>query len=731
MHGSITPVPLSPGRKPRVAQLRRCGVVWSYHVAMSPGVCPDRSGIEEHPGEREQALEWTLGASLSAAFAAASDGGVFFLNAAARARWPSAEPGTPASSLFPEEARAQFDAIAAEVVANGSPGHFECAERGPAGVRSWARFALSPLRDPVGANAFLCIASDLTELKRSQERALRSEQLMVDTQGVAHLGTWEWDISETIAVWSEELYRIYGLNPQTYTPSYENYLALVHPEDRQRVMDATNRVFHEHVPYSHDERVFRPDGSVRYLHTWAHPVLDDDGKLVRLLGVCQDITDRKLAEIDRERIQAELAYRSNHDAVTTLERYSVLQPRLDAMISSGTGAVSVLLVDVDGFQGINEAIGHERADRVLRVVAGRLRTWASDRVAISHLAGDEFAIAVAGGDEASVLALAEEMRAAIAEPIDDRGFHLVLSATVGVSRAEARGSTSTELLRRAQAAKERGKDLGGDCVSVFLPEQMQAIEDRMTLGGLLRAAARAGEFQLHYQPQFHAGTGEVKGFEALLRWDSPKLGPVPPNRFIPVAESLGLMPEIGTWVIREACRQARLWLDAGHAGFAIAVNVSAHQLRRPGLVGVVTQALADSGVPARTLEIELTESSLLDSVARVQGILAELKALGVTLSLDDFGTGYSSLAYLKNFSLDKLKIDRSFVRGLPDDADDAAIARTIVSIGHQLGLLVNAEGVETPAQREFLCQIGCDELQGYLFGRPCPAATAEAAFRAG
>jgi diguanylate cyclase (GGDEF)-like protein/PAS domain S-box-containing protein len=705
------------------------GGVWFYDAAMSPGARLDRSGIDNRPGDRVQALDWALGASPSAVFAAAADGSVFFLNVAARARWPSAATGSPASLLLPEEARAQFDAIAAEVVANGSPGHFECAERGPGGARSWTRFALSPLADAGGPNAFLCIASDLTELKRAQERTRRSEQLMVDTQGVAHLGTWEWDVSETTAVWSEELYRIYGLSPETYTPSYENYLALVHPEDRQRVIDATNRVFHEHVPYSHDERVFRHDGSVRYLHTWAHPVLDDEGRLVRLLGVCQDITDRKLAEIDRERIQAELAYRSNHDAVTALERYSVLQPRLDAMISADTGAVSVLVVDLDGFQGINESIGHERADRALRVVAGRLRTWAGERIAVSHLAGDEFAIAVAGGDEASVVALAEEMRAAIAAPIEDRGFHLVLSATVGVSRAGSHGSTSTELLRRAQAAKERGKDMGGDCVSVFLPEQMQAIEDRVTLGGLLRSAARAGEFQLHYQPQFHAGTGEVKGFEALLRWDSAALGPVPPTRFIPVAESLGLMPEIGSWVIREACRQARLWLDAGHADFVIAVNVSAHQLRRPGLVGVVTQALADFGVPTRTLEIELTESSLLDSVARVQGILAELKALGVLLSLDDFGTGYSSLAYLKNFSLDKLKIDRSFVHGLPDSVDDGAIARTIVSIGHQLGLLVNAEGVETAAQREFLCAIGCDELQGYLFGRPCPAAMAEAAFR--
>lgn len=697
---------------------------------MSAPVPRGHSVIGIAPANSGQALEWALGTSPSEAFAASADGVIFFLNGAARGRWPSATAGTPVSSLFTGEARAEFEAIASDVIANGTPGHIECAEQGPAGVRSWTRYSLSPLRGEGPTNGFLCIASDLTELKRSEERLRRSEQLMVDTQGVAHLGTWEWDIREPTASWSEELYRIYALTPDTYTPTYENYLALVHPDDRQRVIDATNRVFHEHVPYSHDERIFRPDGSMRYLHTWAQPVLDDAGNLVRLLGVCLDITDRKLAEIDRERIQTELAYRAAHDATTGLERYSVLQPRLDTMIAHGGGAVSLLLIDLDGFQGINESVGHACADRVLRVVADRLRAWESDSIAVSHLAGDEFAIAVAGSDESSVTALAEAMCTAIAGPIEDSGFQLVLSATVGVCHSDVHGTTSTELLRRAQAAKERGKAMGGDCVSVFLPEDMQNIEDRMLLGGRLREAARAGEFQLHYQPQFDAGTGALKGFEALLRWECAVMGPVLPTRFIPVAESLGLMPEIGAWVIREACRQARAWLDAGHAGFVVAINVSAHQLRRPGLVEVVTRALGDYGIPAGVLEIELTESSLLDNVARVQGTLAELKALGVKLSLDDFGTGYSSLAYLKNFSLDKLKIDQSFVRGLPGNVDDAAIARAIVSIGHQLRLSVAAEGVESVEQAEFLRAIGCDELQGYFYGRPSPPATAAGAFPA-
>lgn len=382
----------------------------------SPQERPDQRGIGNGREDVGQALEWTLGASPGAAFAASADGTIFFLNAAARVRWPSASIGSAVSSLFPADARAELDAITTAVLANGAPGHFECAGPGPDSVRSWARFAMSPLHEEGGASALLCIAFDVTELKESQLRLRRSEQLMVDTQGVAHLGTWEWTVSEPNALWSEELYRIYGLSPETYTPSYEKYLAMVHPDDRQRVMEATDRVFHEHVPYSHDERIFRPDGSVRYLHTWAHPVLDDAGTLVRLLGVCQDITDQKLAEMDRQRIQAELAYRAAHDAITGLELYSELQPRLDRMISTGSDSVSLLLLDIDGFRGVNESVGPERADRVLRGVADRLRTWTGDLIAISHLAGDEFAIGVADRDESSVLALAEAMRTAVAEP---------------------------------------------------------------------------------------------------------------------------------------------------------------------------------------------------------------------------------------------------------------------------------------------------------------------------
>ncbi|HEX2657977.1 MAG TPA: ATP-binding protein [Polyangia bacterium] len=267
-------------------------------------------------------LQSVLEVSPDLACAAAADGTLLFLNAAFRARAGTVGPGDHASALFPPEARAAF----AEATGAGAASRFQWGDLSPAGARHWFTCTLSPLQD----GGYLCVSSDVTELKQSEARLLRSEQLMVDTQGVAHLGTWEWDVTHPAAVWSPELYRIYGLTPETYTPTYEKYLTMVHPDDRQRVMDATNRVFHEHVPYSHDERIFRPDGSMRYLHTWAHPVLDDAGKLIRLVGVCQDITDQKLAEeavnalnADLERRVAERT-RTIENSLRDLEAFNVM-----------------------------------------------------------------------------------------------------------------------------------------------------------------------------------------------------------------------------------------------------------------------------------------------------------------------------------------------------------------------------------------------------------------------
>lgn len=433
---------------------------------------------------------------------------------------------------------------------------------------------------------------------------------------------------------------------------------------------------------------------------------------------------------EQHRLSAEVADHARYDAVTGLDRYAVLEPRLIKMLQDDNSFVAVMLIDLDRFHGINESIGHELADEVLRAVGVRLQTFSSEQVAICHFASDEFVVVRHGGDRDSALVCAENIRNLLAIPFEGPGYRMLLTATVGISCAPAHGKTALDLLRGAQMAVERGKGLGRDCVCPFLTADMQEIEDRVTKGALLRGAAQAGELALYFQPQFAAQDLRLIGFEALLRWHSPLLGEVPPARFIPIAEALGLMSEIGEWVVREACRQARAWLDAGHAGFTIAVNVSPQQLRRPGLAHAVGEALREFGVPGEMLEIELTESSMMENLKRVREELAMLKSLGTTLTLDDFGTGYSSLAYLKHLALDKVKIDQLFVHGLPRNELDGSISRAIVTIGHELGLRVVAEGVETTAQAEFLSGIGCDELQGYLLGKPAPASLVEVHFDA-
>ena len=468
-------------------------------------------------------------------------------------------------------------------------------------------------------------------------------------------------------------------------------------------------------------RNFNRRGDLFWNHLFVSPVRDERGSVTHFVGIQNDLTERR-------QVEAELAYAANHDPVTGLPRYPILEAALAGLLQDEGAVVSLLFIDLDRFHAVNESMGHVIGDEALRILAGRMAKVLGGPGLLSRFAGDEFVAVVTEATGAEAEEVAQRLREAVAQPIEGDGWRLFLSASIGIARSPEHGDSGTELLRRAEAAMTRAKRLGRDEVCQFSAAQMQELEDRLVLGTHLREAAGRGELQLHYQPQLDASSRRITGFEALLRWNSPEFGPVPPGRFIPIAESLGLMPELGLWVLDEACRQLRAWRDQGREGFTVAVNFSAHQLQRPDVVDRIRAALGRHGIPGSMLEIELTESSLMENVERVQARLAEIKALGVSLSLDDFGTGYSSLAYLKQFSLDKLKIDRSFVKDLPGADADAAIARTIVAVGHELRMVVAAEGVETAEQGDFLRELGCDELQGYHFGRPAPAAEIEARF---
>ena len=487
------------------------------------------------------------------------------------------------------------------------------------------------------------------------------------------------------------------------------YMDFIHPDDMAQVVAAMRRMDQADTePTTVEFRFICKNGEYRWL-SWQAIYGPDH----LAFSVARDVTGRREAD-------AALEHASRHDGLTGLPRRSLVEASIDAAMTQHQ-SVWVIVFGLDRFHAVNESMGHDIGDHVLRQTAARLREVNPDALAVGRFASDKFVLVVADTDESSATALGERMRLAVSEPIDTEDYHLVITASVGISQGPLHGATAQDLLQRAEAAMVTAKGLGGDTTSRFSTEQMRDIEERFQLGRRLRQAVTTGDLELHYQPQYASGDGRLTGLEALLRWTDAEWGRVPPDRFIPVAETVGLMPEIGRWVLTEACRQAREWLDAGHPPIPIAVNISAQELRRGGLIERVQSALQRYSLPAGAIAIELTESTLMENVERATATMNELTALGTEIALDDFGTGYSSLAYIKHFPISKIKIDKSFVSGLPGDSDDVAIVKSVVAMSHQLGIAVAAEGVETEDQRDFLRADDCDELQGYLLGRPAPA----------
>lgn len=447
------------------------------------------------------------------------------------------------------------------------------------------------------------------------------------------------------------------------------------------------------------------------------------GAVTQYIGIAVDISDRK-------RTEARVQFLAHHDVLTELPNRSLCVERLGEAIAhaDATGEqVAVLFIDLDRFKTVNDTLGHHIGDGVLRSVAQRLTQAVRTGDTVSRLGGDEYVVIMRNIGSADELRQAVERRLIplIRQPHHVEGHALHVSCSVGVALYPQDGSDLDALMRRADAAMYEAKGAGRDAARFYEPAIEQLVQQRLLLEQQLRHALQAGELSLHYQPRVRADGHGVVGVEALLRWHNAVLGEVPPAAFIPVAEETGLIRPIGAWVIEQACAQLAAWARQGLTGFGVSVNLSSVQLSEPGLVEHVRSCIAASGIAAHALEIEITESLLMDNAPQADQQLAALKGLGVGLAIDDFGTGYSSLAYLKRFAIDKLKIDQSFVRDMLTDPTDLAIVRAIVALAHTLGLQVVAEGVETGHQAAQLASMACDELQGYCFARPMPAVQLE------
>ncbi|MFC5459224.1 EAL domain-containing protein [Massilia niabensis] len=456
-------------------------------------------------------------------------------------------------------------------------------------------------------------------------------------------------------------------------------------------------------------------------------VHDDAGKLTAYVSVSTDLSALKAAH-------NQLDFLSNHDALTLLPNRSLFHDRLQQSIAAarrdGT-QLALLLVNVDRLSRINDSLGHAAGDALLREVARRASRIAGPTDTVARLSGDEFVLLTECEDTEAIILVAHSLIDAIAQPVSVGGHDLVVTGSIGISVFPRDGDAPGDLLKAADAALAHQKDAGRNGFRFFKGEMNDQAMRWLALETRLRRAIGRAELALHFQPQVAALDGRVLGMEALLRWHSSELGRVSPADFIPLAEDTGLILPIGDWVMRQACLQNKAWQDAGLPRVPVAVNVSAHQFKAGTVPAVVRAALLESGLEARYLEVELTESVMLGDTTAAEAQLAELRAMGVSLSLDDFGTGYSSLGYLSRFSLDKLKIDQAFVRNITTDPRSAAIAQATIALADGLSLRVVAEGVETLAQRDFLGRIGCEVLQGYLYSQPVPAREMEVLLRAG
>jgi diguanylate cyclase (GGDEF)-like protein/PAS domain S-box-containing protein len=596
------------------------------------------------------------------------------------------------------------------VVLTGQPERFEIEIKA---LGMW--FSISA--HGAGKRCFVATFDNITERKQT-EQALRQaeEKYRAIFQGAA-VGIFQSTPGGRYLNVNPAMAHMLGYDsPQELVASITDISQQVYvdPESREEL---TRLLREQGMVKNFECAVHRKDGSKMWFSANVRAVFEN-GVLVGYEGTNEDITARKVAE---ERIQF-LAY---YDALTGLPNRALFQDRLGKALAGARRQkykIALLFLDLDGFKIINDSLGHSVGDLLLQEVAERLNTWGREQDTVARLGGDEFLIMLTQVKELPDVAVAAErlMDAMTAEFVV-QGRSLNISCSIGISIFPEHGTDCETLIKNADAAMYGAKDSGRNSFRFFAEDMNAQAVERLSLENSLRLALVKRELFLVYQPQMDVATGTVTGLEALLRWQHPDLGLIPPDKFIRIAENSGLIVPIGEWVLRTACSQARKWQDEGLPAVTVAVNVSAVQFRQEGFCALIKRVLHETGLAARYLELELTESVLLAQADMMFSVVHGLKAMGVTLAIDDFGTGYSNFTSLREFGISKLKIDRSFIRDVAMKPDDAAITTAIISMAKSLRLKVIAEGVESEAQMSFLRAHHCDEIQGYYFSKPLTA----------
>ncbi|MFQ5857718.1 MAG: EAL domain-containing protein [Anaerolineae bacterium] len=686
----------------------------------------DRKRAEEALRESEETARALLNAPLDTALLVDIEGTVLAINEIGAQRLGKSVDELVGSCIYdfmPPDVAVERSAKGDEVIRSGQPVYFEDVRQG-----RYFDNVLYPVLDSQGKVERIAVfAREITERKRAEEALRESEERYALAARGANDGLWDWDLKTNEVYFSPRWKSMLGCEEDEIENSPDEWFNRLHPEDLEQVkVDISAHLEGVTSHFENEHRMLHKDGTYRWMLSRGLAVRDADGTAYRMAGSQTDITERKRAE-------EQLLHDAFHDGLTGLPNRALFMDRLGRAVERARRRAdylfAVLFLDLDRFKVVNDSLGHTVGDELLIAIAHRLRVCLRAADTVARLGGDEFAILLEDiNDVSDATHVADLIGEAVMLPFNADGHEVFASASIGIVLSETGYDRPEGVLRDADIAMYRAKELGRARHEVFDTAMRAGAVARLEVETDLRWSVERQEFEIHYQPIVSLADGRIAGFEALLRWQHPERGLVSPGEFISVAEETGLIVPIDRWVLREACRQVRAWQTQFRTDppLSISVNLSSKQFAQPDLVEQVEQILQETGLDARSLRLEITESVIMGNIESAAAMLSQLRALGVQVQMDDFGTGYSSLSYLHQFPIDAIKIDRSFISRMDVDGDNSEIVQTIVALAHDLGMDVIAEGVETGEQLAHLRALACEYGQGYYFAKPLDSEAAVA-----